>query len=75
MPVEKWKTQLNNEIIKHIVPQPLWKTCGKLAGLWKFQTQRHFSTISTGRFFAQPVEKWKTFFNLLQLKAIYKRLA
>jgi len=40
--VEKWKTDLNVEIIENIRPQPLWKTCGKLLPLWKIQTLIHF---------------------------------
>jgi hypothetical protein len=34
-PVEKWKTDFNDEIIEFIFPQAVWKTLWKTFDLWK----------------------------------------
>jgi hypothetical protein len=35
VPVEKWKSRLNEEIIKEVRPHTLWKICGNKSELWK----------------------------------------
>jgi hypothetical protein len=70
--VEKWITDFIEAMINLILPQGLWKTCGKLVSLWKKKTEKHFFLIFHRLIFGLPVEKWKTLFKILRLDTISK---
>ncbi|MEO6587951.1 MAG: hypothetical protein ABIP06_01375 [Pyrinomonadaceae bacterium] len=69
--MEKWKSQLNVEIIKEARPHTLWKICGKKVNLWKKTDKEIVFRIFHRQHFTQPVEKWKTVFNCLKAVSIF----